>query len=415
MADTKYIVKKDDSLWDISKQFLGDPSKWPTIYKHNNSAEIVKLTGKVITNEDVISVGQVLYIPDQEAANKPQNPQPVRYAHFKSKAQQYENFKNSVFMQGIAAPITKVKLDNISNIRLDSQKDREYALRIKLARKISNEKIQGFFTKIDNIPELAGSGVLYMNKDFTVIKVRATKRQDNLMVFLREVNQFDQMLTVANPASNRKVIMELVYAGLSCTSAALGYIAITAEGLATPVSFGATSLLIPITTAATLASSASCGVYAGRVINNASGNSAYNDYLDDNVVFGHVMTALDVISLAGSVASFKTGSTLIKQLSNKNMSKQALLQRWKAMPRADRKKLFKEILATKNRDLNNRQLKAILRSMDAPKIFSQSHIRKALIGELVGAIGSTFSVASSAADGTLNNIAVAFIADEQKG
>ena len=231
---------------------------------------------------------------------------------------------------------------------------------------------------------------------------------------MREVNQFDQMLTIANAASNRRVVMEMVNAGLSCTGAALGYVAIAAEGLATPVSFGSTSLLIPITAAATLASSASCGVYAGRVINNATGNSAYNDYLDDSVVFGYVMKSLDIISLAGVATSFKSSSTLIKQLTSTKMSKQGLLQRWKAMPRADRKKLFREILETENRDLNKKELKAILRSMDAPKIFSQSQVRKAMIGELTGAIGSAFSAGASATDGVLNHLAVAFIADEQK-
>ena len=165
---------------------------------------------------------------------------------------------------------------------------------------------------------------------------------------------------------------------------------------------------------ATLASSASCGVYSGRVINEVSGNGRHNDYLDENVIFEHVMTALDVISLLGVASSFKSGSTLIQQFSSKSMSKQTLLQRWKAMPRADRKKLLKEIIKTKHIDINNKQLKAILRSMDAPKIFSQLQVRKAMIGELTSAIGATFSAGASAADGVLNSLAIAFIADEQK-
>lgn len=413
MPDTKYIVKENDTLWDISQKLLGDSNKWPSIYSHNNTPEIVKLTGKAISNEDVIFVGQILYIPDQQAANKPQSTQPIRYAHFKSKAQQYENFKGSVFMQGVEAPVTKVKISNIPNITTESKKEKEYALRIKLARKISNQNIQAFFSKIDQIPELVGSGVLYMDRDFTTLKVRPTKRQDNLMVFLREVNQYDHMLTISNSASNRKVVMELVYAGLSCTGAALGYVAITAEGLAAPASFGSTSLLIPITTAATLASSASCGVYAGRVINNATGNSAYNDYLDDNVVFGHVMTALDIASLAGIAATYKSAGNFVKQLASKKMSKQSLFQRWKAMPRADRKRLLKDIIQADNPRINNKELKYILRSMDAPKIFSQVQVRKAIIGELTGAIGATFSAGASAADGVISNLAIAFIADEQ--
>lgn len=414
MLGTKYTVKNGDSLWDISEQFLGDPTKWSLIYKHNNTSEIVKLTGTSILEQDIIHVGQTLYIPDESSNTTTSISKPIRYAHFKSKAKQFEKYKDSIFMRGIDAPVSRVKLDQISSIKLESKKEKEYALRIMLARKINNENIQKFFTKIDSIPELTGAGFIYMDSNFTLVKVRPSKRQDRLMIFLREVNKYDRLNIVANPSSNNRVVVELLYAGLSCTSAALGYVAVTAEGLAAPASLGGTSLLIPITTAATLASSASCGVYAGRVLNEVSGNNTYNDYLDDNVVFGHIMTALDVVSLAGVVGSFKSGSNLLKQLTNKNMSKQTLFQRWKAMPRTDRKKLLKEIIKINHRDINNKQLKAILRSMDAPKIFSQIQVRKAMIGELVGVIGATFSTGASVADGVISNFAIAFIADEQK-
>ena len=414
MLGTKYTVQKGDTLWDLSGKHLGDPNKWPLLFSHNNSSQVIKLTGSPIPEQDVIHVGQTLYIPEKETTPVANPGATVKYAHFKSKAKEFEQYKDSIFMRGVVAPVTKINIANIKNIVPDTKKDKEYALRLMLARKISNQHIQGLFTKIDSIPELAGAGVLYMDKSFTLVKVRLTKRSDKLMVFLREVNQYDQMAAASNPAANNRVVMELLYAGLSCTGAALGYVAITAEGLAVPVSVGTTSLLIPITTAATLASSASCGVYAGRVINEFSGNSAYNDYLNEDVIFGHVMTSLDIISLAGGVTSLKSGVSMIKQITSKSMSKQTLLQRWKAMPRADRRKLFKEILATENRKLNKGQIKAILRSMDAPKIFSQIQVRKAMIGELVGAIGTAFSYSASAADGALNSLAIAFIADEQK-
>ena len=79
------------------------------------------------------------------------------------------------------------------------------------------------------------------------------------------------------------------------------------------------------------------------------------------------MTSLDIISLAGGVTSLKSGASIIKQLTSKSMSRQTLLQRWKAM-----------------------------------------------IGKLVGTIGTTFSYSASAADGVINSLAIAFIADEQK-
>ena len=73
-----------------------------------------------------------------------------------------------------------------------------------------------------------------------------------------------------------------------------------------------------------------------------------------------------------------------------------------------------KIITKEKRKLNKGQIKAILRSMDAPKIFSQIQVRKAMIGELVGTIGTTFSYSASAADGVINSLAIAFIADEQK-
>lgn len=414
MLGTKYTVQKGDTLWDLSGKHLGDPNKWPLLFSHNNSSQVIKLTGSPIPEQDVIHVGQILYIPEKETTPVANPSATVRYVHFKSKAKEFEQYKDSIFMRGVAAPVTKINIANIKNIVPDTKKDKEYALRLMLARKISNQHIQGLFTKIDSIPELAGAGVLYMDKSFTLVKVRLTKRSDKLMVFLREVNQYDQMAAASNPAANNRVVMELLYAGLSCTGAALGYVAITAEGLAVPVSVGTTSLLIPITTAATLASSASCGVYAGRVINEFSGNSAYNDYLDENAIFNNVMTALDIASLVGVAGAYKSAGTFVKQLSNKSLSKQSLLQKWKAMPRRDRKKLLKDIIQADNPAINNKQLKAILRSMDAPKIFSQLQVRKAMIGELTSVIGATFSAGASAADGALKSLAIAFIADEQK-
>jgi len=105
MLGTKYIVRENDTLWDLSNKFLQDPNKWPLIFNHNNSTQVIKQTGTPINDEDIIHVGQVLYIPGSEI--KPAT-KPIKYVHFKSKARQYEKFKNSVFMQGVKAPITKI-------------------------------------------------------------------------------------------------------------------------------------------------------------------------------------------------------------------------------------------------------------------------------------------------------------------
>jgi LysM repeat protein len=67
MADTRYVVRPGDSLWEIARAHLGDGSRWPVLYQHNNSPEVVQLTGMRIANPDLIFVGQTIYIPDRTA------------------------------------------------------------------------------------------------------------------------------------------------------------------------------------------------------------------------------------------------------------------------------------------------------------------------------------------------------------
>ena len=107
MLGTKYVVKQDDTLWDLSNKFLGDPTKWPLIYKHNNTSSVVKLTGSSIPEQDIIHVGQVLYIPEKNAKPTTIPGKPVHYIHFKSKARQYEKHKTRYFCKALQHPHQK--------------------------------------------------------------------------------------------------------------------------------------------------------------------------------------------------------------------------------------------------------------------------------------------------------------------
>jgi len=66
---TPYIVKKGDTLWDLAKNYLNDPQRWPEIWHFNNqqyTSPDVKSKWKpsrYIDNPDLIFVGQHILIP----------------------------------------------------------------------------------------------------------------------------------------------------------------------------------------------------------------------------------------------------------------------------------------------------------------------------------------------------------------
>jgi hypothetical protein len=69
--DTVYKIKKGDTLWDISEEYLKNPFLWPNIWKEND----------YIKNPDLIYPGNSLILPDvtplvpETGATEP--PQPV--------------------------------------------------------------------------------------------------------------------------------------------------------------------------------------------------------------------------------------------------------------------------------------------------------------------------------------------------
>lgn len=71
MLGKLYIVKNGDTLWDIAGKHMGNPSRWPEIYDHNNNKAVISHTGIKITDPNLIFVGQKIYIPAAQNSAKP--------------------------------------------------------------------------------------------------------------------------------------------------------------------------------------------------------------------------------------------------------------------------------------------------------------------------------------------------------
>ena len=71
MLGTLYVVKNGDTLWDIAGKHLGNPTRWPEIYSHNNVSTVVTNTGTKISDPNLIFVGQKIYIPGPQSPKYP--------------------------------------------------------------------------------------------------------------------------------------------------------------------------------------------------------------------------------------------------------------------------------------------------------------------------------------------------------
>jgi hypothetical protein len=64
----RYLVQPGDSLWKIAQARLGDGHQWKRVWRYNNRADVMKVTGRGIPNADLIHPGQILLLPKLPAA-----------------------------------------------------------------------------------------------------------------------------------------------------------------------------------------------------------------------------------------------------------------------------------------------------------------------------------------------------------
>jgi len=151
MLGTKYTVKKGDTLWDLSNEFLGDPTKWPEVYEHNNKTFVTTVTNSKIVDPDLIFVNQTLYIPGKAKPGTPKkqvppSAKPKPFGKAKSRAKplvcsvplQYQ--LNDIPTITVVSPTHIATITYSGNLTLQSDKKCEFITLTKNGFEISAKK-----------------------------------------------------------------------------------------------------------------------------------------------------------------------------------------------------------------------------------------------------------------------------------
>jgi hypothetical protein len=268
---------------------------------------------------------------------------------------------------------------------------------------------QEFFKRVDAIPGLSGAGVFYSgNESFAMLRPFKSYCHTNpVYVILREAPPIQQkaklQIDLESTSRNSKLVGEMTGVALSCGAAILAWVVVLGAGTTIPISGGTSSPLVVLTIGAATASSLQCGNSIMRV-GFEFAKPSLNDSLDSKEWYNNTTTALDIISVAGAIASgFATIRLVLAARAATRKSFDEILQ---GLNRADRKRLTEEIIRMNHPGVSNSALKAMVRAHYYPKRYSNIQITEGMKLQLKEAISATLSFTGSATSGVANSIAV---------
>jgi hypothetical protein len=265
----------------------------------------------------------------------------------------------------------------------------------------SDAEVEQFAQRVDAIPELTGAGIGFVGDDAcTVLRTSTHLSGLNTYVVLQE----DDLPTPPAEPAGPDIRSELVGIGFNCVGAVFAWAAIGGEGLAAPETGGASLLVEGITYAAARATTAQCLISVGRAADIQFNSGQWTRWLDSSDYYFWASTALDVVSLAGALASASAAvraAQAIRRATGRSWT--TILQ---GLSRAERKRLAEELIRLEKPGLSGRGLKAAIRMGAFPKRLQSAEITERLFTQLKDAISATLALGGSAAGGTLKMVYV---------
>ena len=252
---------------------------------------------------------------------------------------------------------------------------------------------------INQIPELNdfGIGWVAMGRCEVLRKPVMPEGFQSWVIFKEEPEQ--DPATESAPKNDSNFVSELVDMGISCGGAILaGSVAVAGAGAA-PLTAGTSLAVTALSYAASVAAAAQCGISAGRVLNEILAPSS-NDILDSNEWVQRSSQVLDVITLAGGVASM--GQAMKSTLRMSRTSSRPLKKILQGMNRGERKQLAKDLARYSGDATTRRQFIKLARAGKIPKVFTRKEVKKAVIERLLDTASGLLSIFGSSRSGVIH-------------
>ena len=268
---------------------------------------------------------------------------------------------------------------------------------------LSVQQQQKLLAALDRICALKGTGVAFVGRGMSQI-VRPAAMPSGLQTWIVLVEEEG----VAPRGSTRpsKLGEEFLKFGLSCGATVLAGVAVAGSAAAAPLTAGTSSAVTVLSWGAAVASSAQCGVSAGRLINEVF-EPQNNDWLDSQTWFETADNLLDGVSAVGGLTAL--GQTAQAAIRLSKTSGRPLKEILKGMDRAQRKRLAQDLARYSGEAPTRRTFVRLAREGKIPKIFTSEQVKAGVVKQTLEAIGAGLDLANSAAFGVINKVAVYFV------
>ncbi|AVF36952.1 hypothetical protein BV494_19405 [Rahnella sikkimica] len=257
---------------------------------------------------------------------------------------------------------------------------------------------------LDCTKDLYGVGIIY-SEDQRQYVVRSPKNTRSVIYVVvtkvphasREIAEVKIKETVASPSLSK----EIASAALSCGGVLLTIGAAILGTGAIPFTAGASSVMVALAVAGTVATATQCVLGVVRIIDITENGAEVSTWLDSQKWYSATSNILDFISVASAGAALK--GVLITYRTMKAASSLRASQWLRTLPREERVRITKEIIRNKNPGISNKEIKAFIKVGKYPKRFPTDGIQKSIQVQLLNSLNSMSAFSGSALWGVINS------------